>query len=149
MSRDPWGLLPLSGSPSPPSPSSTMTSVRSTPTSSMSPAKMASVRADRRAASGRLAVRRGGLVGILAGVAGFYMGDVSSCFGADQRALAYVSALPVCGVLSGLCGAACASLAVAILPRRRHRRLALGVCALAGAASLPFVHARWPPASPK
>nr|UMO78854.1 hypothetical protein [Pandoravirus belohorizontensis] len=107
---------------------------------------MASVRADRRAASGRLAVRRGGLVGILAGVTGFYVGDVPSCFGVDQRALAYVSALPVCGVLSGLCGAACASLAVAILPRRRHRRLALGACALAGVGSLPFVRAWWSPA---
>ncbi|BCU03646.1 hypothetical protein [Pandoravirus japonicus] len=116
----------------------TPTSVRPTP-------KAAVARADRRAALGRLAVRRGGIVGVLAGVGGFYVGDVPSCFGADQRALAYVSALPVCGVLSGLCGAACASLVVAILPRRRHRRTALGLCGLAAAASLPFVRGWWPP----
>lgn len=132
MSRDPWGLLP----------EMTSTSVRPAP-------KAALVRADRRAALGRLAVRRGGIVGALAGASGFYVGDVPSCFGADQRALAYVSALPVCGVLSGLSGAACASLAVAILPRRRHRRAALGLCGLAAAASLPFVRAWWPFAAPK
>lgn len=130
MSRDPWGLLPeLTSTPARPAP------------------KNALVRTDRRAVLGRLAVRRGGIIGVLTGVGGFYVGDVPSCFGADQRALAYVSALPVCGVLSGLCGAACASLAVAILPRRRHRRAALGLCGLAAAASLPFVRGRWPPAA--
>ncbi|AGO82418.1 hypothetical protein pdul_cds_382 [Pandoravirus dulcis] len=130
MSRDPWGLMP----------EMTSTPVRPTP-------KTAMARADRRAALGRLAVRRGGIVGVLTGFGSFYVGDVPSCFGADQRALAYVSALPVCGVLSGLCGAACASLVVAILPRRRHRRAALGLCGLAATASLPFVRGWWSPAA--
>ncbi|ATE82160.1 hypothetical protein psal_cds_338 [Pandoravirus salinus] len=139
MSRDPWGLLPLST----PSPGTTSTQS----TSSQAPSKTASVRADRRAALGRLAVRRGGLVGVAAGIAGFYVGDVPSCFDTRQRALAYVSALPVCAVLSGLCGLGCASVAVAVLPRRRHRRLALGISVLGAMGVYHFV-CTWRPLCP-
>jgi hypothetical protein len=104
MSRDPWGMEPFPAVPV---------------------TKSGATRASRRALNRQRALRRGGLAGALAGVIGFYMGDVPSRFCPHERALAYVSALPVCAVAASLVGSAGAFLAVRALPRRRQRRLAL------------------------
>ncbi|WBR14431.1 hypothetical protein pkur_cds_256 [Pandoravirus kuranda] len=97
-------------------------------------AKTARARAERAVAHARRTMRRGTITGALAGAASFYAADVASGFGNDSIALAYVSALPVCVVLAGICGTASAGAAALLVPRRRHRRVMTGWC-LAAAAS--------------
>nr|UDO47706.1 hypothetical protein [Pandoravirus massiliensis] len=106
-----------------------------TPKSDTSLSKAHCRRADRAAMCAQRTVRRGTLVGALAGAAGFCAADVASGFGTDSAVLAYVSALPVCVVLGGLGGTASAIATRFLVPRRRQRRAIGGWCLAATASA--------------
>lgn len=102
--------------------------------------KTACMRAERAVVRMRRTVRRGTIVGALAGATSFYVADVASGFGDGSTALAYVSALPVCVVLAGLGGAASAAAAALLIPRRRHRRVLTGWCLATAAPAWLWWH---------